>query len=87
MLVSLENILQKFVDEKIIKTFSVYVDIADLNRSSNYNYINNIVHGEISFSLFDIGPDNFVSLDINKILNNIKQFTSTNNINIINNTI
>ena len=87
LLVSLENILQKFVDEKIIKTFSVYVDIADLNRSSNYNYINNIVHGEISFSLFDIGPDNFVSLDINKILNNIKQFTSTNNINIINNTI
>mgnify|MGYP001185321791 FL=1 len=87
LLLSLETLLQSFVDEGMIKDFSVYVDIADLDKQSEFNYVNSIIFGEISFSLFDIGSNNTVVLDINKLLNNIKEFTSDNSVNIINTTI
>ena len=42
LLLSLETLLQSFVDEGMIKDFSVYVDIADLDKQSEFNYVNSI---------------------------------------------
>tara|TARA_B000000557_G_scaffold85022_1_gene68257 strand:- start:252 stop:3476 length:3225 start_codon:yes stop_codon:yes gene_type:complete len=84
---ALENYLSRLIEDEVIKNYSVYVDIADLDKSSETNYLNNIVHGQISISLFDAGPDNFINLNINNLINNIKQFTNQNEVDIINNTI
>ncbi len=84
---ALRNFFENYIERGIIKRFSIDVDIANLNNKSKENLLNNIVQGTVSFTLFDPGPESFVQLDLNSLINNIKQFTDSNNINIINTTI
>lgn len=87
LLISLEEYLGNYINEGIIKNYSIYIDVADLDRRFNENYLNNIINGEISIQLFGKENNNLVRLDINKLINNINDFTSEQDVNIINNTI
>jgi hypothetical protein len=84
---ALKAYFEEYIERGIIKRYSTYVDIANLNSKNSNSILNNRINGTISFTLFGPGPDNFVQLDINNLINNIKEFTNSNDINIINSTI
>lgn len=84
---ALKDFFESYVERGIIKRFSVDVDLANLNSKTKENLLNNTLQGTVSFTFFDPGPENFVQLDLNSLINNIKQFTDSNDINIINTTI
>ena len=85
--IRLKELLDSYIELGFIKNYSVYIDIANLDKNTESNYLNNILQGTISLSLFDPGPDNIIQLDINNLINNINKFTNSNDINIINTTI
>ena len=84
---SLREFFNDYIEREIIKNFSIFVDVGNLKNSSKENILNNTLQGTVSFTLFDPGPDRFVRLDLNNLINSIKQFTDSNDINIINTTI
>ena len=83
----LRELFNNFIDQGFIKRYSIYVDVLNLDKNSEKNYLNNTIQGTISFSLFDPGPDSIIQLDINNLINSINKFTDSNDIDIINTTI
>ena len=83
----LRELLDSFIDKGFIKNYSVHVDLLNLDKNSERNYLNNTIQGTINFSLFDPGPDSIIQLDINNLINSINKFTDSNDIDIINTTI
>ena len=83
----LRELFDSFIDKGFIKNYSIYVDLLNLDKNSEKNYLNNTLQGTVSFSFFDPGPDNVIQLDINNLINSINKFTDSNDIDIINTTI
>ncbi len=84
---ALRDFFESYVERGIIKNYSIHVDVGNLNSSTKRNNLNNTLQGSVSFTFFDPGPDRLVRLDLNNLINNIKQFTDSNDISIINTTI
>jgi len=84
---ALRNFFESYIKRGIIKRYSIHVDVANLNSVTKENYLNNILRGSVNFMFYDPGPESFVQLDLNNLINSIKQFTNSNDINIINTTI
>ena len=84
---ALRDFYESYVERGIIKNYSIHVDVGNLNSSTKRNNLNNTLQGSVSFTFFDPGPDRLVRLDLNNLINNIKQFTDSYDIIIINTTI
>ena len=80
--VILINFFEALVDANIIRDYVIDLNLIETKTEISDKY-NNILRGTIAVSLFGQPDNNIINLDLENLLNDIKDFTEENGSDII----
>lgn len=80
----ISGLLETFVVSGAIKNYFVDLDILNSALNNDSNKTENLLQGSVGISLFGKSDSNIVSINLDNVINRVKDFTEENNINIIN---